>query len=73
MLSLFIMLHYTGTGLSCRKPLIGTGRAISLHLSTNGLRKRSSGHVEPSSLAVKLFSYTVGVTIGQELWPLKTH
>ena len=33
----------------------------------NGLRKWSSGHVRPPFLAVKLFSCSVGVTIGQEL------
>jgi len=33
------------SGLSCRKPLVSTGRAISLLLCTNGLRKWSSGHV----------------------------
>ena len=44
------------SGLSCRKPLISTGWAISLFLFTNGLRKRLSGHVGPPFLAVKLFS-----------------
>ena len=35
------------SGLSCRKPLVGTGWAISLLLCTNGLSKWSSGHVRP--------------------------
>ena len=42
------------------------GVSISLLLCMNGLRKRSSGHVEPPFLAVKPFSHSVGVTIGQE-------
>ena len=34
---------------------------------TNRLRKRSSGHVGPPFLAVRLFSHSVRATIGQEL------
>ena len=37
--------NMAASGLSCRKPLGSTGWAISLLLYTNGLRKRSSGHV----------------------------
>ena len=44
------------------EPLVGTGWAIFL----NGLRKWSSGHVGPPFLAVKLFSQSIGVTIGQD-------
>ena len=40
------------SGLSCRKPLIGTRWAISLLFCTNGLTKWSSGHVGPPFLAV---------------------
>ena len=47
-------------GLSCRKPLVSTGWAISLLLCTNGLRKWSSGRVGPQFLAVKLFSRSLG-------------
>ena len=54
------------SGLCYRKHLVSTGWAISLFLRTNGLRKRSSGHVGPPFLAVKLFSRSVGVTIGQQ-------
>jgi len=50
----------TASGLSCRKPLVGTEWAISLLLCKNGLRKWSSGHVGPLFLAVKLFSHSVG-------------
>ena len=39
--------------LSCRKPLVSTGWVIFLILCTNGLRKRSSGHVGPPFLAVR--------------------
>jgi len=53
-------------GLNCRKPLVSLGWAISLLLCMNGLRKWSSGHVGPPFLAVRLFSYSVGVTIGQK-------
>jgi len=35
------------SGLSFKKTLVGTGQAISLLLSKNRLRKRSSGHVGP--------------------------
>ena len=35
------------SGLGCGKALVGTGYAISPLLCTNGLRKQSSGHVEP--------------------------
>ena len=54
------------SGLGCRKPLVGTGWAISLLLCTNELRKRSSGHVGPPFLAVKLFSCSIWAAIGQE-------
>jgi len=54
------------SGLSCRKHLFGTGWAISLLRCMNGLRKQSSGHVGPPFWAVKLFSRSVGVIIGQE-------
>ena len=47
------------SGLGYRKPLVGTGWATSL--------KESSGHVGPPFLAVKLFSRSVGVTIGHKL------
>ena len=52
-------------GLCSRKPLVGTVWAISLLLCTNGLRKQSSGHVGSPFLAVKLFTHSVGTTIGQ--------
>ena len=58
--------NVAASGLSCRKPLVGTGYAISLLLCTNGLRKWSSGHVGPPFLAVKLFSRSVGAAIGQK-------
>jgi len=54
-------------GLAVEKPLVGTGCGISLLLCTNGLRKPSSGHVWPPFQAIKLFSRSVGVIIGQEL------
>ena len=47
--------NMAASGLSCRKPLGGTGCAISLLLCMNGLRKWSSGHVGTPFLAVKLF------------------
>ena len=47
--------------LSCRKPLVSTGWAISLLLGMNGLRKWSSGHVGPPFLSVKLFSRSLEV------------
>ena len=55
------------SGLSCRKPLVSSGWATSLLLCANRLRKQSSGHVGPSFLAVKLFSRSVGATVGQGL------
>ena len=58
--------NMAASGLSCRKPLVIPGWAISLLMCTNGLRKQSSGHVGPPFLAVRLFSRSVGVTIGQE-------
>ena len=58
--------NMAASGLSYRKPLVSTGWAISLLLCTNGLRKRSSGHVGPPFLAVRLFSHSVGATIDQE-------
>ena len=39
--------NVAASGFSCRKPLVGTGWAISLLLCTNGLSKWSSGHVRP--------------------------
>jgi len=60
--------NMAASGLIYRKPLVGTGWVG--HFSptcTNGLRKRCSGHVGPLFLAVKLFSRSVGVTLGQEL------
>ena len=54
------------SGLSYRKPLVSPGWAISLLLYTNRHRKWSSGHVGPPFLAVRLFSRSVGATIGQE-------
>ena len=45
--------------------------AISLLLCMTGLRKRSFGHVGPPFLAVRLFSRSVGATIGQEPWLLQ--
>ena len=50
------------SGLSCRKPLVGTKWASSLLLCTNGPRKLPSGHVAPLFMAVKLFSCSIGVT-----------
>ena len=47
--------NMAASGLSCRKPLVSTGWAISLLLCTNGLRKQSSGHIGPPFLAVRLF------------------
>ena len=47
------------SGLSCRKPLVGTGWAISLFLCLNGLREWSSGRVGRPFLAVKLFSHVL--------------
>ena len=58
--------NMAASGLSCRKPLVIPGWAISLLMFTNALRKRSSGHVGPPFLAVRLFSRSVGATIGQE-------
>ena len=52
--------------LSCRKPLVSTGWAVSLLLCMNWLRKLSSGRAGPPLLAVKLFSHSVGANIGQE-------
>ena len=37
--------NMAASGLSCRKPLVIPGWAISLLMCTNGLSKRSSGHV----------------------------
>jgi len=39
--------HEKACGPSCGKALVGTGKAISPLLYTNGLRKQSSGHVTP--------------------------
>ena len=61
------------SGLGCRKPLVGTGWAISLLLCTNGLRRWSSRHVGPPFLAVKPFSCSVGAAIGQEPCLLQAH
>ena len=51
------------SGLSCRKPLVCSEWAF---LSCF-IQMRSSGHAEPPFVAVKLFSCSVGSTIGQEL------
>ena len=52
-------------GLSTAKPRSShVTWAISLLMCTNGLRKRSSGHVGPPFLAGRLFSRSVGATIG---------
>ena len=53
--------------LSCSRPLIGTGRAISLLLCMNGLTITVVWTVGPPFLAVKHISHSVGVAIGQEL------
>ena len=58
--------NMAASGLSCRKPLVIPMWAISLLMCTNGRRKQSSGHVGPPFLAVRLFSRSVGATIGQE-------
>ena len=58
--------NMAASGLSCRKSLVSPGWAISLLLFTNGFRKQSSGQVGPPFLAVRLFSHSVGATIGQE-------
>ena len=57
--------NMAASGLSCRKPLISPGWAISL-LCTNGLRKQFSGNVGPSFLAVRPFSRSSQATVGQE-------
>jgi len=44
------------SGLGCRKPLVGTGWAISLLLCMNGLREQSSDLVGPPFLTIMLFS-----------------
>ena len=49
--------------LGCRKPLVGTGLAISLVLYMYELRNLASDHVGPPLLAVKLFSWPKAVTI----------
>jgi len=55
-------------GLAVESPWLAMGGwAISLLLRMNGLRKKCSGHIGPPFLAVKLFSLSVGATIGQEL------
>jgi len=53
-------------GLAVESPWSALGGPFSLLLCTNGLRKWSSGHVGPPFLAVRLFSCSVGATIGQE-------
>jgi len=58
--------NMAASGVSCRKPLVIPGWAISLLMCTKGLSKRFSGHVGPPFLAVRLFSRSVGATIGQE-------
>jgi len=46
------------SGLRIKETLVGTGRASSLLLCTNGLRKWPSGYVGPPFQAVKLFSHS---------------
>ena len=53
--------------LGCRKPLVGTGLAISLVLYNYELRNLASDHVGPPLLAVKLFPWPKAVTI-ESLW-----
>ena len=76
-----------GTGGGGRVSTLGPGKWLLLGLAvespwsspggpflsscTNGLRKRSSGHVGPPFLAGRLFSRSVGATIGQEPWLLQ--
>ena len=59
-----------GLGLAVESPWseVSTGWAISFLLCTNGLRRRSSGHVEPPFLAVRLFSRSVEVTMYHWHW-----
>ena len=52
------------SGFGCRKPLVGTGWAISRLLCTNGLK---DSHVVLPFLAVKLLSWSVRVVIAREL------
>ena len=59
------------SGLSCRKPLGGTGWAISLTLCMNELRKH--GPVGPSFLTVRLFSQSAWAVTGCEPRLLRTH
>jgi len=54
------------SGLSFKDALVDTGRATSLLLCTNGLRKWSSDHVGPPLRAVKFVSDYGGATIGQD-------
>ena len=56
--------NMVASGLSCRKPLVSTGRAISLLLCMNGLTKWSSGHVYRACISGSEGS--VGATICQE-------
>ena len=65
--------NMAASGLSCRKLLVSTGWAISISLllCMNGLRKQSSGLVGPPFPAVKIFSRSVGATVGQEPWLLQ--
>lgn len=52
--------------------VVGTERAISLLLCTNGLRNQSSDHAGPPFLALKLFFFlSVRAIIGREQWLLK--
>jgi len=52
----------SGLRLGCGKPLVSGQHWVGL-LCTNGLRKRSSGHVEPLFLGARLFSRSVEVTM----------
>ena len=54
------------SGLGLENLLVGAGRAISLFLCTNGLRKQSSCLVGPPFLAVKRFCRSRRAMIGRE-------
>ena len=58
------------SGLNCGKPLVGTGWVISFFLCMNGLGKQFwPGRASISGR--KLFSHSIGATIGQVLQLLK--
>ena len=53
--------NMTMSGLACRKALVGTGRAISVHLDVNGVRSMPPYLVGPPFLAFMAhFSATPG-------------